>query len=388
MTKIFISYRRDDGAGIAGRLRDRLVPVYGAANIFVDVDNLQVGDRFDHKLEAALISANVVIPVIGRRWVEFLGERAQSARPDYVRWEVATALQSGIAVVPVMIDGAALPDPAVLSEDLRTLPFNTGYSISHVHFDRDVADFIARLRDKWPPLTPPLVGKPRSILTWSFAPFWLAGMLALTLAGWQLVRGSVTLLEPLSVSRPSVPPKPSAPEVSIKAAPPANTAPLGDKPPPAAALIVPTVVPASPAPPTRKSYDRARDGLMRIAITANDQMTLRMARVVVRDELAAAGATYESVTASASHLLDLAVDDSQVNDSQQVSSVCGGLMFLRSIRYSIVELAGGGTIATGALSGYACYSTGKPAEELATLAAKGALVRLAKDLTLKIRLVR
>jgi hypothetical protein len=380
VTRLFISYRRDDGAGVAGRLRDRLVPVYGAANVFVDVDNLQVGDRFDRRLEEALKSADVLIPVIGRRWVEILGERGQSHRTDYVRWEIATALQSGIAVVPVTVEGAQLPDLAVLPEDLRTLPLNNGYAISHRHFDRDVADFISQLREKWPPLKPSVPAVPNAPTSRFLVP--LFGVLALVpiFVGWQLVRGPVSQPAPPTVDRPSLTTKTAAPQDSVRADTPPNTAQPRNAPLQAPATTSPPAPQASLKDPARKPYDRARDGLMRIAVSADDQMMLNMARLLVRDMLGASGATYESATPSATHRLRL-----EIRDSQDVAAECGGLRYWRSVPYALVDLATEQPIATGSVNGEACYNTGKSGEELAQLAARAAMSKLATELNAKLR---
>src|SRR5262245_52014492 len=102
--KIFVNYRRDDERSTAARIRDRLAATFGAANVFMDVDNLMAGQRFDKELERALGQTDVFLAVIGPRWLELLAKRHASGERDYVREEIAGALQRGIVVVPVLID--------------------------------------------------------------------------------------------------------------------------------------------------------------------------------------------------------------------------------------------------------------------------------------------
>src|SRR5262245_59150567 len=94
--KIFISYRREDAAAEAARIRDRLATVFGPANIFMDIDELKPGQRFDQELAKALSTCNIFLAVIGPRWYDLAYSRAQAGGIDYVRQEIATALARNI----------------------------------------------------------------------------------------------------------------------------------------------------------------------------------------------------------------------------------------------------------------------------------------------------
>src|SRR5262245_39828186 len=100
--KIFVNYRRDDERSTAARIRDRLAATFGDANIFLDVDDLLAGQRFDTELEKALGQTDVFLAVIGPRWLQLLDEREASGERDYVREEIAGALQRGIVIIPVL----------------------------------------------------------------------------------------------------------------------------------------------------------------------------------------------------------------------------------------------------------------------------------------------
>ena len=101
--RIFISYRRDDARGDARAIRDRLARKFGESNVFMDVDSLLAGQRFDHQLDKALADCDVLIAVIGPRWMEGLAEKQKGDERDYVRAEIAAALKREIVVIPVLV---------------------------------------------------------------------------------------------------------------------------------------------------------------------------------------------------------------------------------------------------------------------------------------------
>ena len=114
MGKIFISYRREDAPGDARGVCDRLGRSFGEASVFMDVDKLLAGQRFDRELEKALSQCDVLIAIIGSRWMELLSEQASGGKRDFVRDEIAAALKRDIVVIPVMI-GREANIPATIS---------------------------------------------------------------------------------------------------------------------------------------------------------------------------------------------------------------------------------------------------------------------------------
>jgi TIR domain len=125
MPGVFISYRRRDTDGHAGRLADDLRERYGEEQVFIDVDSIGGGVDFEQRIEHALDSCDAAFVLIGEGW---LGRRA-GAPPrimepgDWVRREVATVLRrADVTVVPVLVEGAPLPTAADLPPDLERLP--------------------------------------------------------------------------------------------------------------------------------------------------------------------------------------------------------------------------------------------------------------------------
>lgn len=139
--KIFISYRRNDGAANARSVRDRLARVFGDNNVFMDVDNLLAGKRFDKELKNAIAQTTVFLAVIGPRWMALLKERQASGERDYVHEEVAAALARELLVIPVLIEGGTLPRQNELPEDVRDLALHQKHEISHEHFGRGCRRF-------------------------------------------------------------------------------------------------------------------------------------------------------------------------------------------------------------------------------------------------------
>ena len=144
--RIFVSYRRDDDAAAAARVADGLAARFGRANVFMDVDHLLPGERFDQKLAEALGECDVLLAVIGRRWMDLLGERTAGRATDYVRQEIGEALRRGIVVIPVRVGRVdhlpPLPGREALPEDIRDLALHQKHDVTHERFGGDLARLI------------------------------------------------------------------------------------------------------------------------------------------------------------------------------------------------------------------------------------------------------
>ncbi|HZP86098.1 MAG TPA: toll/interleukin-1 receptor domain-containing protein [Burkholderiales bacterium] len=140
MPKIFISYRRDDSAGFTGRLSDRLAAHYGAGNVFRDIEDIRAGEDFVHALNRALAECDVVVAVIGPRWI---GARSDGtarieAPDDTLRLEIRTALERNLRVIPVLVDGAVMPTAKGLPTDLTELSRRQAIVLSDRTWDNDI----------------------------------------------------------------------------------------------------------------------------------------------------------------------------------------------------------------------------------------------------------
>jgi len=147
MNGIFISYRRDDAPGYAGRLYDRLAAHFGADHVFMDVQGIEPGVDFVDAIERALGSCEIVIVLIGKDWLaaDSAGRRRLDDPNDFVRVETATALARGIRVVPVLVEGAEMPRGDTLPTELLPLVRRQAVELSHKQWDATSAELIRTL---------------------------------------------------------------------------------------------------------------------------------------------------------------------------------------------------------------------------------------------------
>ena len=147
---ILISYRREDSAGYAGRLADRLKAHFGRENVFVDVDTIQPGEDFAEVIDQSLRSSSVVVALIGPEWLtaaDTSGRRRLDRSDDFVRTEIAKALASRVRVIPALVGNAVMPEANDLPEDLQPLTRRQAIEISDTRFHQDVDRLIQALAD-------------------------------------------------------------------------------------------------------------------------------------------------------------------------------------------------------------------------------------------------
>ena len=147
--RVFVSYRRDDTAGRAGRLGDGLTTRLGAGNVFQDVGSIAPGVDFEAAILGALEATEATIVVIGPEWARLTGSDAipRLREPgDYVRQEVAAALASGQPVVPVLVGGARLPEAAELPDELTPLLRRQAIALRDDTWHEDVDGLVRRLQ--------------------------------------------------------------------------------------------------------------------------------------------------------------------------------------------------------------------------------------------------
>jgi hypothetical protein len=142
MPATFISYRRDDAAGYAGRLHEALERRLGGNQIFRDIDTLEPGLDFVDAINSRLRECRVFLAIIGREWLDAkdaAGHRRLEQSHDYVRLEIAAALaRPDVRVIPVLIEGATMPAPEALPENVRALARRHAVNLRDDAWDHDV----------------------------------------------------------------------------------------------------------------------------------------------------------------------------------------------------------------------------------------------------------
>ena len=150
-SKVFISYRRDDSAGYAGRLHDRLSAEFGRQQIVMDVDSFDLGVNFVTALREEVSKCDVLLAVIGPNWLNVrdeAGRRRLDNPNDFVRTEIATALQRNIRVIPILLDGTRPPQPDQLPQNLQELSLRNALDVRHTSFSSDVGKLVHALKTR------------------------------------------------------------------------------------------------------------------------------------------------------------------------------------------------------------------------------------------------
>lgn len=147
--RVFLSYRRGDVGGYAGRLADALHQRLGANSVFQDVVTIAPGQDFTAVIDRALDESDAVLAVIGPGWLSAAnpqGDARLFETDDYVRLELARALKRGVRVIPILVGGAALPAAADLPTDLRGLVQRQAVVLHDASWHQDVDGLVRSLR--------------------------------------------------------------------------------------------------------------------------------------------------------------------------------------------------------------------------------------------------
>jgi hypothetical protein len=146
--QFFISYRHEESRWSARSLCDRLVTRFDRKQIFMDVDAIALGDDFIKEIEKKVGDCDVLIAVIGANWLtskDDQGRRRLDNPEDFVHMEIATALRRNIRVIPVLVDGALMPLPRDLPDDLKPLVRRYALQVSDTRFDDDCRRLIGAI---------------------------------------------------------------------------------------------------------------------------------------------------------------------------------------------------------------------------------------------------
>lgn len=146
--QVFISYRREETAGHAGRLYDAIAARFGDRNVFMDVD-LAPGIDFVEQITETVGSCDVLLVVMGPRWAtpsDGQGAPRLADPNDFVRLEVETALRRpNVKVIPLLVAGARMAAPDELPESVRALSRRNALELSDLRWRYDVGRLVSTL---------------------------------------------------------------------------------------------------------------------------------------------------------------------------------------------------------------------------------------------------
>jgi len=135
--RIFISYRRADSRVSSGRiyawLSERL-----EGRVFMDVEGIPPGDNFVKAIRGEIERSTLLLAIIGKDWCTAAGEDGAfrlDQREDFVRREILAAINNGVRIVPVLVNGATMPQENDLPASLRPLVRLNAISIEDESFE-------------------------------------------------------------------------------------------------------------------------------------------------------------------------------------------------------------------------------------------------------------
>jgi TonB family protein len=146
---IFVSYRRSDSQGEAGRLFDDLVKHFDEHTVFMDVSAIEAGRDFRKAIEEGVTKCGVLLVVMGPEWLNAKDERGTRRLDDpadFVRIETSAALKRDIPVIPVLVRAAKMPSAEHLPDDLKELAFRNCMELTHARWKSDIQLLIEALR--------------------------------------------------------------------------------------------------------------------------------------------------------------------------------------------------------------------------------------------------
>jgi hypothetical protein len=149
MPAVFISYRREDSAGYAGRLHEELEERLGAQQVFRDVDTLRAGQDFEEAIRQRLSRCAACVVMIGPGWIRSqtaTGERRLDQPGDYVVMEIAAALaRPDVVVIPVLVGDAAMPGAGDLPDAIKGLARRHAFTARDETWEADMDRLAATL---------------------------------------------------------------------------------------------------------------------------------------------------------------------------------------------------------------------------------------------------
>ena len=151
MAEIFLSYRRQDSQSATGRLADDLEARFGDERVFRDRE-IAAGDDFVEAIRRSVESSTVVLVVVGAHWLaatDGQGRRRLDDPGDFVRLEIELALAGGVAIVPVLVEGAKMPAAAELPPSLAAFARCQAVELSDPRWRFDVETLIASLQSRF-----------------------------------------------------------------------------------------------------------------------------------------------------------------------------------------------------------------------------------------------
>lgn len=158
---IFISYRRIDTNWAAVSLKNHIARHLPGAPVFMDIETVEPGHDFVEAINANVDQCRILLAVIGPNWLtvsDNFGQRRLDDPNDFVRLEIARALERKIRVIPILVDGADMPPAKVLPNPLGPLSRRNAVTVNHHSHSRDFEEITKFLDKTFPDLAKGKIG--------------------------------------------------------------------------------------------------------------------------------------------------------------------------------------------------------------------------------------
>src|SRR5215467_5973337 len=145
---VLVSHCREDAPGHTSRLVDRLRAQFKDRGVLFDFLEGRTGADLSGAVQGVVASCDAVLAVIGSSWLACVSGRRirpSDAIPDTFCLEIAAALSRNVPVIPVLVQGAAMPRPETLPEGIRDLSRRQAFELRDRNWDRDVGELTAVL---------------------------------------------------------------------------------------------------------------------------------------------------------------------------------------------------------------------------------------------------
>ncbi|HEX3326437.1 MAG TPA: family 43 glycosylhydrolase [Actinomycetota bacterium] len=140
--RAFINYRREDTSGHAGRLYDSLTAAMGEENVFMDIDAIAAGEDFPTVINRALQSCDVLLALIGTRWLTVADTKGRPRLEDpgdFVRVEIEAGLErDDVVVIPVLVQETGMPGANDLPKSMAALTRRNAFQLSDNRWRSDI----------------------------------------------------------------------------------------------------------------------------------------------------------------------------------------------------------------------------------------------------------
>lgn len=150
MVDVFISYRRKDSKETCEKLYRHLAENLPGLDIFMDIEDIEAGNKWRDVLETGVKKCDVLLAVIGLEWLSIENEegvRRLTERTDYVRQEISKALRNHKGIIPVLIDGTGMPHKNELPNSIVALADYQAFTLSD-NLEGDAKKLAIRIRSE------------------------------------------------------------------------------------------------------------------------------------------------------------------------------------------------------------------------------------------------